>query len=254
MTTVGPFFGENLKSLSVRCGSLYICPKNDKGERLGPLVGYAGKGKDGKNLIGDIYFNFRRIEQHPLVLERFTEVLYEHLYEKVSEYPFDTICGIPQGGRTLAQALARKTQMRFVYADKVPIPTEPGKKQEYVWDLSQFTFKEGERLLVVEDVINNLQNTDHTLAQIAKTGATVTCLGAALNRSPFADKSYTPKSGPFQGKELPIICSIREPYPEYEQGDPEVAADVATGNLVLEAKKNWHMLSMVMASHPGVLV
>ncbi len=133
-----------------------------------------------------------------------------------------------------------------MYAEKVPIPTEPGKKQEYAWDLSQFTFEPGERLLVLEDVINNLQNTDKTLEQIAKTGAKVVLLGAALNRSPFADKSYTPKGGPYEGQEIPIVAAIREPYPEYRQDDPKVAADIAAGNIEWEVKKNWARLMRAM--------
>ncbi|MBI2476090.1 MAG: phosphoribosyltransferase [Candidatus Taylorbacteria bacterium] len=249
MTLIEPRLGESLIRIAKNCDALYICPKDAKGKRLGPLVAYAGKSKDGKNLIGDIYFNFRRIEPHTAAVERFAQVLCERLAEQMANCPFDTVCGIPHGGRTLAQALARKARARFVYADKVPIPTEPGKKQEYVWDLSQFTFEPGEKLLVVEDVINNLQNTDNTLAQIAKTGATVTCLAAALNRSPFADKSYTPKSGPFEGKELPIVAAIREPYPEYPQNDPAVAADVTEGNVEFEVKKNWPKLVAAMEVH-----
>lgn len=249
MNIVEPRLGQDLIHLAKKCDALYICPKDGTGKRLGPLVAYAGKGKDGKNLIGDIYFNFRRIEQHPAVVERFAEVLYERLAERVASCQIDTVCGIPHGGRTLGQALARKARMRFVYADKVPVPTEPGKKQEYAWDLSQFAFEPGERLLVVEDVINNLQNTDNTLAQITKTSASVVCLGAALNRSPFADKEYKIRSGPDVGMVLPIACAIREPYPEYEQGDPDVVVDVAAGNVEFQVKKNWQQLNIIMACH-----
>ena len=138
-----------------------------------------------------------------------------------------------------------------MYATKVPKPTEAGKKQEYRWDLSQFDIDVGEKLLVLEDVINNLQNTDKTLEQIASTGAQVVLLGAALNRSPFADKEYVPKSGPYANQPLPIICAIREPYPEYEQDELEVAENVAKGMVEFEVKKNWAKLMAAMEATQG---
>ena len=66
--------------------------------------------------------------------------------------------------------LALVAGKRFAYADKKPKPTESGKKQEYEWDLSQFEFEKGERIAIAEDVFNNFQNTDNTLAKIAVTG------------------------------------------------------------------------------------
>ena len=96
----------------------------------------------------------------------------------------------------------------------------------------------------MEDVVNNFQNTDQMLTEIAKTGAVVVCLGAALNRSPFADTSYTPKSGPYEGKAIPIVAAIREPYPEYQQDDPAVAADITAGNIEWNVKQNWAGLMM----------
>ena len=132
----------------------------------------------------------------------------------------------------LAEELARLSGKRFVYADKKPRPTEAGKKQEYTWDLSQFDFEQGERVAIAEDVYNNFQNTDNTLAEIAATGVNVVLLVGALNRSPIYDTTY---------KGLPVIASIREAYPEYQQDDPAVAADIAAGKLELEVKKNWGM-------------
>ena len=133
--------------------------------------------------------------------------------------------------------LALVSGKRFTYADKKPKPTEAGKKQEYTWDLSQFDFELGERVAIAEDVYNNFQNTDNTLSEIAVTGANVVLLVGALNRSPTYDTTY---------KGLPVIASIREAYPEYEQDDPAVAADIAAGRLELEVKKNWAHLCAVM--------
>jgi orotate phosphoribosyltransferase len=245
MKPIIPLPGEDLLQLGKRCNAVYVCPKEGY-VRKGPLVAYAGKDGQGRNLVGDIYFNFRKIEVHPEAVEAFAKIARIILYEKSLLDTFDTVCGIPQGGRTFGQMLALLSGKKFAYADKKPKPTEAGKKQEYEWDLSQFDFEKGERIAIAEDVYNNFQNTDNTLSEIAATGADVVLLVGALNRSPVYDTIYTPKSGPFAGHKLPVVASIREAYPEYEQDDPEVVADVLAGNLELQVKKNWANLRSIM--------
>src|SRR3989344_3558494 len=247
MKPIIPIIGENILELGKRCNAVYICPKVGS-VRKGPLVAYAGKDGKGRNLVGDIYFNFRRIEEHPAVVKLFAWVVYQNLCDQGLIESFDTVCGIPQGGRTFGQMLALVAKKRFVYADKKPKLTESGKKQEYTWDLSQFEFEQGERVALADDVYNNFQNADNTLSEIAVTGASVVILVGALNRSPMYDTIYTPKSGPFVGRELPVIASIRKAYPEYEQDDPMVAADIDVGNLELEVKRNWARLCAAMQS------
>ena len=109
--------------------------------------------------------------------------------------------------------------------------------------MSQFDFEQGERLALTEDVFNNFQNTDNTLPEI---GPDVVLLVGALNRSPVYGMFYVPKSGPFAGRKLPVVASIREAYPEYEQDDPAVASDIAAGRIEFEVKKNWTKLCAIM--------
>lgn len=232
-----PLQGEDLLELGKRCHAVYVCPKDVYERRLGPLVVYAGKDRKGRNLVGDLYFNFRRIEEHPEVVEAFAREACRKLHASGLISSFDTVCGIPHGGRTFGQMLALVADKRFVYADKKPKLTESGKKQEYVWDLSQFDFEQGERVAVAEDVYNNCQNTSNILAEIVITGARVVLLVGALNRSPVYDTNY---------KGLPIITSVRVAYPEYEQDDPEVAEDIAAGRIEFEVKKNWALLMAAM--------
>ena len=236
MSPIYPCAGEDLLELGKRCNAVYVCPK-DGVKRKGPLVAYAGKDNKGLNLVGDIYFNFRKIEVHPAVVETFAEAVYQKLRKQGLIGSFDTVCGIPHGGRTFGQALARVAGKRFAYADKKPKPTEPGKKQEYIWDLSQFEFEQGERVTIAEDVYNNFQNTDSTLEQVGATCAKVILLVGALNRSPIYDTIY---------KGLPVVAAIREAYPEYTQDDPAVVVDIAAGNLEFEVKKNWARLRVAM--------
>ncbi len=242
MNLIIPYPGENLLELGKRCNAVYVCPKVGS-ERKGSLVAYAGKDGQGRNLVGDIYFNFRRIEVHPKVVEAFANAAYQKLCDQGLIDSFDTVCGIPQGGRTFGQMLALVAGKRFVYADKKPKPTEAGKKQEYSWDLSQFDFEQGERVAVTEDVFNNFQNTDNTSDEIAATGVSVVLLVGALNRSPIYDTAY---------KGIPVVASIREAYPEYKQDDPAVIADIAAGRLELEVKKKWDDLCAVMNQYPAI--
>lgn len=237
MKPIIPLPGEDLLELGKRCDAVYVCPTDGHGQRTGPLVAYAGKDDQGRNLVGDIYFNFRRIEVHPKAVEAFAEVACQKLHDQDLLDAFDTVCGIPQGGRTFGQMLALVAGKRFAYADKKPKPTKEGRKQEYSWDLSQFDFEQGERIVIAEDVYNNFQNTNNTLAEIAVTGATIMFLVGALNRSPIYNTTYMG---------LPVIASIREAYPEYRQDDPAVAADIAAGKLELEVKKNWARLRAIM--------
>jgi len=236
MKPIIPLPGENLLELGKRCNAVYVCPKAGS-ERKGPLVVYTGKDDKGRNLVGDIYFNFRRIEPHPKAIEAFAEATCQKLRNRGLINMFDTVCGIPQGGRTFGQELARITGKKFAYAEKKPKSTEAGKKQEYTRDLSQFDFEKGERVAIAEDVYNNFQNTDSTISEISVTGANIVLLVGALNRSPIYDSTY---------KGLPVVASIREAYPEYEQDDPAVAADITAGKLELEVKKNWARLCAAM--------
>jgi len=100
-----------------------------------------------------------------------------------------------------------------------------------------FVFEPGERVAIVEDVYHNFQNTDSTLSEIAVTGANIVLLIGALNRSPIYDTVY---------KGLPIVTSIREVSPEFEQDHPAVKGDIAAGMLELEVKKNWTRLCALM--------
>ncbi len=236
MKPIIPEPGEDLLGLGKRCNAVYVCPKTGS-VRKGPLVAYTGKDSKGRNLCGDIYFNFLEIAPHPQAVTVFADAACQKLRDQGLLDTFDTICGIPRGGKVFGEELARITNKRFIHPEKAPKPTEAGKKQEYAWDLSQFKCENGERVAIAEDVYHNFQNTDNTLAEIASTGAHVVLLVGALNRSPIYDTTY---------KGLPVIASIREAYPEYEQDDPAVAADIAAGKLELEVKKNWSRLCEAM--------
>jgi len=246
MKIINPRLWDKPMDIAVAADALYICPKKD-GIRQGPLVPYAGKDSEGNNLVGDVYFNFLEIAKHPAVVESFANFVHQTLCREELINSFDTICGIPTGGKIFGSALAPIAEKRFVFAEKKPKPLEAGKKQEFEWDLSQCELKEGERVAVAEDVFNNFQNTDYMLSEIGKTGADVVLLVGALNRSPKYESHYVPREGVFAGRKLPVIATIREAYPEYTQDDPAVSADVAAGNIEWKVKDNWPRLRALMS-------
>lgn len=251
---------EDLMDLSKRHNALYLCPHVDA-VRKGPLVVYAGKyaGPDGQSLnyVGEDYFNFRRLERHLSVVSAFAQVAFTKLVASGLLDTFDTICGIPNGGRTFGQELARISGKEFVYPEKEPIPTESGMKQEFAWNLNQFEFRPGERVAIVEDVVNNCQNTDSTLALVNGTGAQAVLMICAFNRSPKYQKVYTPihtdgMAGDVIDSEIPIIASINKVINEYRQDDPFVLEDMLAGNIEFEVKKNWSRLRAAMDQHATV--
>lgn len=239
-----PKRGEDLEKLAQRCQALYIGPTKN-GKRIGPLVPYAGKDEQGRNYVGYDYFNFRMIESRVLLVEEFARVLRKKAFGYM--YKFDTVCGIPNGGRTLGQPLAKMFGKRYVYAVKVPIPTPEGEKQEYDLDLSEFTSRKGERVALVDDVFHNFRNAQKAIDAIEKAGAVPVLLLGALNRSLKYKDVYSPEAGAFESKKIPVICAITKLYLEYKQDDPIVSEGVAKGNVIFDVKKSWPRLMKLMA-------
>lgn len=245
-----PNAGDDPWELSLRCDAVYVCPKDENGKRLGPLVPYAGKDASGRNLVGDVYYNFGWIEPYMLVVRFFAEIITAKIQAIPELANATTIVGVPDGGRTLGGEVAAATGKRFVYPAKVPRPKAPGAiKDEFDFEFKRNELFEGELVIVGEDVQNNFNNTLETLESVAKTGARVVGFCSALNRSLFVDNVFTPKRGPFSGTGYPVVTAIRKPLLEYEQGDPAVAADIATGNIELKVKANWAKLKRIMLEH-----
>lgn len=87
----------------------YVGQRDENGNRVTPLVGYVGRYKDrnGEELqyVGDEYFNMRKIEEDPELLNYFAEML-EIKVARNSPSSIDVVCGAPEGGRALSRAFA----------------------------------------------------------------------------------------------------------------------------------------------------
>lgn len=215
------------------CSGYYKCPRDEQGRRIGPLVAYAGKydAPDGteKQFVGDIYFNFAKAEERPPVLDYMAKCLADLIQTKIG-IP-DVILGAPMGGLWLAADVARHLGCRRIFAEKKVIkPADPehGLKEQSELVITRHDLRPGDTVVLVEDVMNNFSTTDKMVALVGKKGGKVIALSCGLNRS-----------GKTEWNNLPVIALEYRPTEQYKQEDPEVADDIAKGNIVWEAKKQW---------------
>ena len=215
-------------------GGLYICPKDQNGRRLGPLVGYAGKDENGRQKVGDIYANFAYAEQFPYITDYWASSL---RLKQVA------VClGMPMGGILFAQSIARAFKLKVIFAEKKVTSAATGSEREVSkLVLNRHEIRPGERVAIVEDVVNSMSTTKEAVRLVTTLGAKAVCVACILNRSNDAE---TPQG-------LPIRSVIHRPFPQYEQDDPEVAEDIAKGNLVLKPKYEWSKLMAAMKKHEG---
>lgn len=223
-------------------GGYYACPKDADGKRLGPLVGYAGTydGPDGAKLhyVGDIYADFAMVERYGVVMLRWAYDLKRRLPK------CDVVCGAPIGGMSFAQFLALESGKTYVFPEKLVTEAKTADRREkasLVW--GRHTVEPGQKVLLVEDVANNFSTTDELIRLVVSQGAEVAGLACLQNRSPTVETEFV-----VSNLTVPVIALVRKQIPQYKQDDPDVAADVAKGNVVWKPKTEWARLEAAMAS------
>ncbi|OGY89420.1 MAG: hypothetical protein A3B30_01650 [Candidatus Komeilibacteria bacterium RIFCSPLOWO2_01_FULL_52_15] len=211
------------------CGGYYRCPKNVKGKRFGPLVGYAGtyEAPDGsrQHYVGDVFYNFARVEQYPHVRD-----LYAHaLAEQIEDRAPDVFLGAPMGGILLAEALARIFDRRVIFAEKkTKKAATEGLREESALVLDRHGLLPDDSVMIVEDVCNNFTTTRQLYDLVQGHRGIGTGVVCAINRS--AEILYLG---------LGVWGVVHLPTQQYRQDDPEVAADIAAGNVVWKPKDEW---------------
>lgn len=228
----------------------YECPKDVSGKRLGPLVGYAGKytitqGSERgvqKQFVGDIYANFAKAENRPRVYDNWAD----RMKFDIGSLGLDVVLGMPMGGIAAAFAMSRYNGnggARFCFAEKkvTAVATETMREQSML-TLGRHELYEGERVGIGEDVVNNLSTTAEAVKLIRASGAEPVAILCWLNCSPT--QIYES-----DGLALPIVSLIWKPFPQYRQDDPEVAEDIARGNVVLKPKNDWPRLMETMETN-----
>lgn len=234
-----------------RCGGYYECPKDANGKRLGPLVGYAGtyfESRTVKQYVGEIYYNFAKVEQYPHVIDKFAELLAEKIRTTTYYESLDCIVGMPMGSIVLGSNVARKLDLRFVFAEKnvVTLRTETSREQsELVFNRHRTEpFK---NILIVEDVCNNFSSTEK-IRYLIKTECRAVFSGIAcvINRS--ADAKW-------EGHD--VVSLLHSPTKQFRQDDDYVSKDIDFRNVIWKPKDVWKTLDAIMRGYhtpPGSIL
>lgn len=235
---------EPLEALRLRDG-FYECPRAPTGERLGPLVGYAGKYDAGNNTklqyVGDVYANFAKAEEQPFIYMNWATRLEDRL--RIAELALDVMLGMPMGGIAPAFALALVMRTRFAYPEKkVSQAATDLLREQSSLAMIRHEIYAGERVAVVEDVTNNFSTTNDAFQLIHQAGATPVAVISWLNRSPV-----TSVKDEHTGLDVPVINLVHLPFDQYRQDDPAVAEDIRKKNVVLKPKHEWRKLTDAMS-------
>lgn len=236
-TVITPEKGEKPLHLLWRCGGYY---RRVSG---GPVVGYAGTYDpgDGRELqfVGDHYCNFAMLEEHAPALGWVASSLFDAASRRIPDLQHVVFCGAPEGGKGLANQLATVARGRWIFPEKIQTSaaTESGRaKTALGW--GRHKPKPGDRVVLVEDVSNNMSTPDKLAPLVIEAGAEVVGMVTFLNRSSgekAIEETYRLKSG----QEIPVVALVRKPMPQYRQDDSHVAADIASGNVSWKVKDEW---------------
>jgi len=230
------------------CGGFYDCPKDSQGRRLGPLVGYAGKyeGPNGKQLqwVGEVYANFAKAEVHPNVLRFFATCLSGRIYSQFRSIDVDVLCEAPIGGYALGTAIGIANDLQMIKAEKkITALATPTSREKSELVFGRHSVVAGQRYVIVEDVCNNFSTTEQLIQLIHSFGGEVIAIVCFLNRSTTIEDQF---SSPILARSIPVISLVRRVIREWKQDDPEVAEDVASGNVVWKPKDDWDRLMRAM--------
>jgi len=102
------------------------------------------------------------------------ERLAELMLEQLTEIEFETVLAPAMGGLVFGQEVARQAKVRYLFAEK---------KDDKLVLRRGFTFKPGEKVLVVEDVITRGGRAQETIDIIREAGGEVTGLALLADRS-----------------------------------------------------------------------
>jgi orotate phosphoribosyltransferase len=116
------------------------------------------------------FFQCAQVCQDMVAVTRLTELLLPRL----AHLDFETVLAPAMGGLVIGQEVARQSQKRYIFAEKVA---------DVLAIRRGFTFKPGERVLVVEDVITRGGRVDEALNLIHAGGGIPVGLGVLVDRS-----------------------------------------------------------------------
>lgn len=127
------------------------------------------------------------------------------LKQKLVGLTYETVLAPAMGGLVIGQEVARQSKCRFIFAEK----------ENHALVLRRgFTFKPGEKVLVVEDVITRGGRVQECLDIVQKAGATAVAVAVLVDRSAGQAKFS-----------VPTISLLEMSYPTYaaDRLPPELA-------------------------------
>ncbi|OGG78475.1 hypothetical protein A3A36_01530 [Candidatus Kaiserbacteria bacterium RIFCSPLOWO2_01_FULL_52_12b] len=214
------------------------------GSPRGPLVGYAGQYEDGGNLrnyVGFVYYFVGRGDQWPHIAEHWAK---SHAQLLASFEP-DLLVAAPMGGISYASVLKQKVGCRGIFVEKKVLQTaDIGKREKSKLVLGRYDIYAGDRVVLIEDIVNNFSTTKEMTDLVEVAGATVIAIASVINRSDMSSYWPSPERDP-----LPVIALQHRPTPQYRQDDPVVRRHIEAGNVVMKPKDQWSELVAVETAY-----
>lgn len=226
------------------CDGVYECPMNEDGSARGPLVGYAGQYADAdgklKNYVGFVYYNVAKGDQWAHVANHWAECHASRL-EKLSP---DILVAAPMGGISYMSVVKQVLGCRGIFVEKkVTEAAADGKREKSKLILGRYDIVPGDRVVLVEDIVNNFSTTKQMVELVENAGGIVVAIACVINRSNKEAYWETPNNDP-----LLVMSLAHKPTPQYQQDDLEVAEHVASGNIIMKPKDKWQELMAAEAA------
>ncbi|MCC5838536.1 MAG: orotate phosphoribosyltransferase [Opitutales bacterium] len=139
------------------------------------------------------FFQCARVGEHLDKITRLAEMLLTRL---PADLEFSTVIAPAMGGLVIGQEVARQTGSRFLFAEKV---------DDRLALRRNFRIADGERLLVVEDVITRGGRVQETLDLIESRGGRAVAVAVLVDRS----------AGAASFADVPLISLLRMDFPTY---------------------------------------
>ncbi len=155
-------------------------------------------------LHSDIYFQCAKLYQYPDI----TEILGKKLAEKLADVEFDTIVAPAIGAVIIGYETAKQAKKRNLFVER----------KDGVMQLRRgYSLKQGERVVIIEDVITTARTIRETEAAIKDFGCNIVAVGCIVDRTKGLTEyniksllqidpvTYEPENCPLCEKGIPLV-------------------------------------------------
>lgn len=155
-------------------------------------------------LHSDIYFQCAKLYQYPDI----TEILGKKLAEKLADVEFDTIVAPAIGAVIIGYETAKQAKKRNLFVER----------KNGVMQLRRgYSLKQGERVVIIEDVITTARTIRETEAAIKDFGCNIVAVGCIVDRTKGLTEyniksllqidpvTYEPENCPLCEKGIPLV-------------------------------------------------